>query len=367
MKKTLLFPLFALSMLALPSCACGNQIPNRETVDAVKALLRKQDPSPIYHEMFTSTFTQTYDVFSSTHDDAEESETRFYSYRGGGMFGCLYEVSEDAYEEVQALESHDFFDYLSRGKGSYGMIQTATLVSYLYNYGEEQGKTQSLQSLDFVQRLESLFGDTSVQIYNTLAYKEDLSGVYDHRQSFNGIIDKGTLFSTITPRALSDIFARTNLYDGQRACEAIDRLYYDLVGDLCKWSDQELGDFVTKNAIVVEEQAENTLVHFKVGEERIRKILDEYEIIPGVLEGTLTYEKASGNFSAYDYKIVYVTNESDGAKENLHDTSMEFKANGYSWNKKYEEDLYIEPNPTVYDNAEAFLDDVLEEVVPPKL
>ena len=38
---------------------------------------------------------------------------------------------------------------------------------------------------------------------------------------------------------------------------------------------------------------------------------------------------------------------------------------GYSWNQKYGEEPYIDPSPTVYDVAEAFLDDVIEEVIPP--
>ncbi|MBQ2070527.1 MAG: hypothetical protein II467_06325 [Bacilli bacterium] len=38
---------------------------------------------------------------------------------------------------------------------------------------------------------------------------------------------------------------------------------------------------------------------------------------------------------------------------------------GYSWNKKYGEEPYIDPNPTVYDDAKAFLDDVIEEVIFP--
>ena len=40
---------------------------------------------------------------------------------------------------------------------------------------------------------------------------------------------------------------------------------------------------------------------------------------------------------------------------------------GYSWNQKYGEEPYIDPNPTVYDVAEAFLDDVIEEVIFPRI
>ena len=93
------------------------------------------------------------------------------------------------------------------------------------------------------------------------------------------------------------------------------------------------------------------------------EVTAEY-IIPGAFEGTLTYEKESGAFSAFDYRILYVVNEAD-ENGNLRTASMEFKADGYSWNQRYEEDLYIEPNPTVYEDPEAFLEDVLDKVIPP--
>ncbi len=49
----------------------------------------------------------------------------------------------------------------------------------------------------------------------------------------------------------------------------------------------------------------------------------------------------------------------------IHNASMEFKAWGYSLNQKIDRELYIDPDPIVYDDAEAFLEDVIEEVIPP--
>ena len=362
MKKAIFLPLL---LCSFAFASCDSKPANMEQVNELKALLDKQDLSPILNKMFVSQFTQNYEAFSSIHDE-EETETQFYSYRGGGMFGCLYEVSEQAYQEVAALESHDFFDYLARGKGSYGMIQTAAIVSYHYDFQEEEAeKTEELQSLDFLQRLETVFGDSTVQVYNSLSCKEDLDGTYDQWQSFNGIVDKGALFDTITARALSDIFASTNLYDGQRSCETLDRFYFELLGELRGKTDQELSDFIIENDIRFEKGEDATLVHFKVGSESLRAALDENDIIPGNFEGTLSYEKESGSFSAYDYKIAYASSEANESNGDVHSATMEFKATGYSWNKKYDKDLYIEPNPTVYEDAEDFLNDVVDEVIPP--
>ena len=363
MKKALILPILLCSF-ALPSC--GPKIGNAEEVERLKALLAKQDLSPIYDKMFFGTFTQNYEAYSLTHGEGIETETQFYSYRGGGMFGCYYEVNEQAWQEVEELESHDCFDYLARGLGSYGMLQTAAMVSYHYGLSDE-GKVESLQSLDFLQRLETVFGESSVQIYNSLSYKEALDGAYDHGQQFNGIIDKGALFDAITPRALSEIFTRTNLYDGQRSCEALDRIYFDVLKSLGAKSDQELSSFIAENDIRIEEQGDSSLVRFKVGEQQLRARLEENDIVPGAFEGTLTYEKESGKFSAFDYKIVHLVHEANDVNGDIRTLSMEFKANGYSWNQKFEEDLYIQPNPTVYDDPEAFLEDVVEEVIPPRL
>ena len=313
-----LFPIFFLPfVLALASC--GNAPTGEEGVNELKALLQKQDLSPIYTKMFTSFFLQDYNVFARTVED-EERGTRFYTYRGGGAFGCLYEVDEEAYAEVNSLENPNFFDYLVHGKGSYGLVQTADLLSY------------------------------------------DYPG-----QSFNGIIDKKLLFDTITVRAFSEIFAHTNLYDGQRTCETLDRIYFEVARGLTDKTDAELADFIAKNHIRIEEDEEgHTLVHFKIEEESLRDALVENDIMPGDFEGTLTYEKDSGKFTAYDYKIVYVVEESATSDViNVNSASMEFSASGYSWNQRYEDDLYIEPDPVVYTDADAFLEDIVKEVIPP--
>lgn len=361
MKKTL-FPLLFLPLAALSSC--GGGIPNQGEVDDFKALLSKQDNSPIYDKMFSCMFYQDYSSFAKNHGE-EENETRFYSYRGGGAFGCLYEVSEEAYAEVEALESRDFFDYLSRGKGSYGLVQTADIVSYHYNVEEEEDAVETFKNQTFLQRVEANFGEANVQVNNSLACRDKTKDEYSQWQKFNGIIDKSLLFDTITVRAFSDIFARTNLYDGQRSCETLDRIYFKTLRELAGKSDRALSDFIIKNNIRIEEGEQATLVRFKVEDEELKAVLEENEIMPGSFEGTLSYDKDTGKFEAFEYKIAYLVDEANMEDGSTETTFMEFKAEGYSWNQKFGEDLYIEPNPTVYDNAEAFLEDVVREVIPP--
>ena len=374
MKKAFLFPLL---MASIGLSSCGNNpvdssLPsssiNMEEVNKLKELLAKQDLSPVYDKMFFSQFTQDYETYSSNNgEDEEEAETQFYTYHGKGMFGCLYEVSEDAYNEVEALENPDFFDYLAHGKGSYEMIQQGSLVSYLHQ-DEGANATSSLQHMEFVQQVEACFSEASVQVVNSLGTKPTIGeGGYnaDEMQRFNGIIDKEILFDTISVRALSDIFASTNLFDGQRSCEALDRIYFATVKQLCSKSDAELYEFIERNAIHIEEEEEDIVVHFAIGDEQLRDTLDEHDIIPGVFEGTLTYEKDSGKFDAYDYQIIYTNDHADEDSGNVHNVSMEFKATGYSWNQKYDRELYIDPNPAVYEDAETFLEDVVREVVPP--
>ena len=393
MKKAILFPLL-LSSFALVSCGgdssktesssdastsssmessvSSSKMPSAsssidtEELNKLKDLLSKQDLSPIYDKVFVSRFTQNYESYSSNNGAEEDIESRFYAYRGAGWFGCFYEVDEEAYAEAEALENPDFFDYLSRGAGDYGMAQTGDLVSYQYEKDEEE-TTVSLQGMQFAQYLDARFTETDVQVYNTLYVEDSIDGAFDGDawQNFNGIIDKATLFATITNRAFSDIFARTNLFDGQRSCETLDHIYFATVKELCAKSDAELNDFIAKNDISIEEDGENTLVHFKVGDESLREALDENDIFPGDFEGTLSYEKESGKFTAFDYSIVYLSSESDADNCNVHTVSMEFKASGYSLNEKYGGEAYINPNPTVYEDAEAFLDDVVEEVIPP--
>ena len=389
MKKGFLFPLL-LAAIALPSCggapatssevssqisssdpgvssdsSASSSIPTEE-VNKLKSLLAKQDLSPAYDKMFVTEFRQNYEHYTSNNGGEEETDTNFYTYHGSGLFGCLYEVSEAAYEEAEALGDPNFFDYLARGKGSYGMVQTAALVSYQHEVDGEDD-TESLQCLDFLQNMEARFAEDTVQVVNSLYTKDTLEGGYDGdaRQYFNGKIDKETLFDTITVRAFSDIFARTNLFDGQRSCERIDRVYFDVVRELCAKTDAELGEFIAKNDIRFEEEEESILVHFKVGDESLRATLEENDIIPGVFEGTLTYEKESGKFDTFEYGIRYVVNEADAESGKVRVTSMEFQAAGYSRNEKYGKDPYIDPDATLYDDAEAFLEDVVEEVIPP--
>ncbi|MBQ4255163.1 MAG: hypothetical protein II721_04100 [Bacilli bacterium] len=387
MKKPLFLLSLPLMLCALSSCGGGSATPsttsssgsasgqdtsssetqpeNQKQIDELKALLSKQDTSPIYNKQFVCFFSQDYQYFLRNYDEDEE-ETNFYSYRGSGQFGCIYEVSKEAYEEAYALDKHDCFDFLSRGTGRFEFSQSATITSYLRDMGEDVFLLGELSSGTFLQGIEIEFTEPDVQIYNALIYATMEEGTYPVSQNFNGIIEKDILFNEISVRSLSDIIARTNIYDGQRSCEVIDELYFDTVRSLTGKTDKELGEFITNNKIEMEEDEENNiLLHFEIHDESIRGALDERDITPGILKGTLTYEKESGRFINFDYGVVYLKNEVDEATGNAYTATMEFKANGYSFNQKYEGEVYIDPDANRYEDAQTFIDDMVKEVIPP--
>ena len=361
MKKALLYPLFALSLWALPSCA--NSVPNQGSVEAVKELLGKQDLSPVMEKIFTATFFQNYDVFSSTHQE-NRNATRFHSYRGGGAFGCAYKVTSEAYEEVMKQDSPDFFDFFARGEGGYGLLQSANVSSYFYERDGEDVRSEAAKTENFLQNIQVNFGSEDVQVASSLLYSEGSEGSNTRTQSFNGLSSKETLFGSISVRSLSDLFARTNLYDGQRSCEILDRLYEDTLRDLTKYSDKQLSDFILSNHVEVQENEENTLVSFELMDEGIRSFLSEKDIIPGTLKGTLTYDKVSGAFQGFDYKIVHIQDEKDLETGHVYGASMEFSAVGYSKNEEFEGDMHITPNPQVYEDGDRFVADMVVGIIP---
>ena len=361
MKKALLYPLFALSLWALPSCAGG--VPNQESVEAVKALLAKQDLSPATKKIFTATFFQNYDVFSSTHQE-NRNATKFHSYRGGGAFGCAYKVTPEAYEEVMRQDSPDFFDFFARGEGGYGLLQSASISSYFYERDGEDIRNEPAKTENFLQNMQVNFGRKDVQVASSLLYSEGSDGSNTRTQSFNGLSTKETLFGSISVRSLSDLFARTNLYDGQRSCEVLDRVYEDTLRDLTKRNDKELSDFIQQNHVEVKENEGDTLVSFELMDEGIRSFLSEKDIIPGTLKGTLTYDKSSGLFRGFDYKIVHIQDEKDLETGHAYSASMEFSATGYSKNEEFEGDMYITPNPQVYEDGDRFVADMVVGIIP---
>ena len=366
MKKALLFPLFLLSTFAISSCGSSSlpaESSNAEEVNKLKSLLSKQDLSPTLTKMFVSEFTQDYDFFSSAHS-GEDRITQFHSYHGGGSFGCAYSIDEASYNEVAKIENHDFFDYLSRGQGGYGLLQSARVASYHEETDHGDHEVKSLQYDNFLQNIQVNFGESDVQVSNYLTYSNAGEGGTPLVQSFNGRLGKEALFDNISIRTLSDLFARTNLYDGQRSCESIDGIYEATLNELNAKTDKELSDFIENNHISFSEEESNTLVHFQLHDEGIRASLTDKDIIPGLMEGTLSYDKNSGLFSGFEYKITHNVNETDAVSGRVYTVSMEFTAKGYSKNEEFEGDIYIAPNPTVYEDGAAFLEDMTEGIIP---
>ncbi len=360
MKKALFLPLFASLLLVLPSCNGSSEQPY---LAEVKALLSKQDLSPAYHKIFSTEFIQNYDLFSSRRGESAES-LQFHSYRGGGAFGCAYEVAEDAYQEALKEENPDFFSFLARGEGGYGLVQSARVVSYHYEKDGDDRALEPLRDINFLQMVQANFSPSDVQVASNFIYSQGIDGSNPRFQSFNGSLPKETLFSTVSVRSLSDLFARTNLYDGQRTCESLDQIYEATLLRLSKADDKALSAFIAENHITVEEADSNTLVHFELGEETLLSALEETEIIPGTLKGTLTYDQATGSFEQFEYRVAYYRNDVDESSGELYSASMEFSAKGYSKNEEFEGDIYITPDPVVYEDGESFLKDMVEGIIP---
>lgn len=359
MKKTL-FPLLLLP-LVLSLSSCGEKISNQEEVDTLKTLLSKQDLSPCYHKMFTSTFAQNYNVSSSFHE-GNDRQTRFYSYQGGGAFGCIYEVNEDAYNEVITQKDYSFFDFLYHGNGGYDLLQSARIVAYSRDTFEDE---ESLQYLNFMHQFQVKFDQSNVQVNSVIDSTNSIQGSNPTHSSFNGKIEKASLFESISERTFSNFISQVNLYDGQRCCEILDRFYEATLRSLTTKTDKELSAFIQSNSIVFEQSESNTLVHFKVEDEATLAAFSELNILPGPIEGTLTFDSVNGTFTSFDYQIICIHHESDSSTGNASNATMEFKANGYSLNKKFDQDLSIRPNPTIYEDANVFLKDMGEAIYPP--
>ncbi|MDY6391931.1 MAG: hypothetical protein SPL80_03740, partial [Bacilli bacterium] len=60
----------------------------------------------------------------------------------------------------------------------------------------------------------------------------------------------------------------------------------------------------------------------------------------------------------------YYRNDVEESSGELYSASMEFSAKGYSKNEEFEGDIYITPDPVVYEDGESFLKDMVEGIIP---
>lgn len=366
MNKKLLFLIAFPALLSLSSCG-GENIPNQGEVDKFKALLNKQDLSIFYDKYFVTNFNQDYSFFNYQRDDEDISKD-FYNYAGGGTYGYYYSLTEQDYEKIVSQDHYNTIDFLSLGNGHSELAQFSETNTYQYDSTDFLASLNEHDRHQLIQQVSTAFTPDTYQIYNMLYFTGENNTSLDTYQTFNGIINKDILFNSISTRALADIFAKVNLYGGPEMVQTLDDIYYQIVNDLLTKTDKEISDFIINNHIVMDyDEEENTIVTFEIDDDNVKAILDENDIIPGQFKGTLTYEKDTGKYINFDYSIHFVEDEPDENKTKINSASIDFTANGFSTHDKYEDDPYIDPDVTVYEDGDAFVNDVAQQVIPPAI
>ena len=130
-------------------------------------------------------------------------------------------------------------------------------------------------------------------------------------------------------------------------------------------TDQEISVFITNNSISLEEVEDDIKLSFVLNKNEID---EEYEdvIFPGDIVGTLTYDKITGEFDEFSYKISNLAETYDEQTGSFKTANMVFECTGKTAREPMG-DMYIADDPTVYDNVINFLEDVSEQVVPPSI
>lgn len=337
-------------------------IDNQNEVDEFKALLSKQDLSPFYERMFSSIFKQDYVSYTNSYGE-EERNVDFFRYLGNGAYGYYYSVTREEYEEIMAKENVNPFDFITKGPGNYTLIQSANINTFSSELVDEIEKS-STRDFKFYQRLDSIFDETDLQLYNSFELHEDDSGIPRERTKFNGKVNKEALLEVVSTSWLTDTIQRVCAFDGQKNAEFLDNLYYDVCRDFLKKTDQEISTFLKENKIVIREGEEYTEVSFELHDEAIKQTMMDHDIFPGSFKGTLYYDKEDGSFEKYLYEINYEIHESD-EEDCISSSSLIFKATGYSYHHTYDRTPYIEPDPVVYADAYEFVNDMVDNIVQP--
>lgn len=362
-----------ISMLFLLTClfilaSCNNtesvKIDNQEAVDEFKALLNKQDVSPFYEKMFSAIFRQDYVSYTNSYEDEEERNVDFFRYFGSGAYGYFYDVTQEVYNEIIATENVNPFDFIARGFGNYSLLQSAN-VNVFSSEMIDGYEERSTRDFEYSQRLDSQFDDTNFQLYNSFTMKDNNSDNPSVSTKFNGIVNKDSLLEVVSTSWLTDTFRKICAFDGQKNTEFIDGLYYDVCRNLLNKNDKEISDFLKNNKIVINDGEEYTELSFEINDEEIMQNLIDNDIFPGSFNGTLYYDKESGSFERYYYQINYIANEIDEESTCTTSSILRFEADGYSYHHTIEKIPYIEPNPVEYTDAYDFVNDIVDNIIPP--
>lgn len=336
----------------------SSNIPDPEEVTKFKELLHKQDISPFYTRVFSITYNQQYSFFSYESEDMS-SVREFYNYSGSGIFGYGYSLDEQTYIDINQKENPNAFDYMSRGSyGHYELMQAAHLATF------NSSDPYSRDYATVYQSVASDFYDDRFQVVNDLSYISDNFPEKSFERSLNAVTTKEILFNSATTDTLNDIFNQTVLYDGPGMTQKIDAIYYVVLADLMNKNDEELAHFIANNNIEMNVGDVTIEVNFNLNDDNIKQLLEEVDIIPGVFAGTLIYDKETGEFNQFSYTI-YEANVSED-EDSINVSSVNFLAGGFSTHDDYDPSgSYIAPDPVTYDDGDQFIDDIVENLIPP--
>ena len=371
MKRTI----FLLIPLILGLASCNNKatpntsssdssnpiIPNIEVVNELKALLDKQDLSVFHSKAIGTMFTQEYDVLDVDRDD-DERASNYFNYVGLGFLDLYYDLSNEGYDAIADENGEvNVFDAIKEGEGGYRITQSADATSFF----RDGGTSAITKNLSISQQMTLKTTEQDVYVYNILDVTDSDTFDYEARQRFNGSINKELLFDSISTRSFRDIFSRANLFDAPSNIECLDRLYFNICRKLKEMTDQEISVFITNNNISLEEVEDDIKLSFVLNKNEID---EQYEdvVFPGDIVGTLTYDKSTGEFDEFSYKISNLAETYDEQTGSFKTANMVFECMGKTAREPMG-DMYIADDPTVYDNVINFLEDVSEQVVPPSI
>lgn len=344
-----------------PSSSEGEIIPNQETVDKLKDLLKKQDLSPFYTKSLKGAYTQSYDVLDISYNDEGEKISNYLNYGGNGMFGYYYDLSTDEYNSIVDEKGNiDAFDAIAVGKGSYGITELSRTTSFT----REGSFEAKVNSLDFSQQIIIKTIDDDFWVDNTLDITDDGVFHYEDRQRLNATINKELLFGSVSTRTFRDIFSKVDLFDTPGNVEHLDGLYFSICHDLVSKSDKEISDFILDKQISISEQ-ENIKLNFVFNTDDIEEEEMDY-IFPGAVKGTLNFDKTTYQLLDFNYEMLYKVETYDEETQNVKFINIKFTCEGES-TRKLPYDALKPIDPTVYDDVAEFLKDVSEQVIPPNI
>lgn len=363
MKKCalLLIPL----VVGLVSCGDSSSIPNQDTVNRVKEILNKQDFSPFYSKSLGTIYTHEFNVLE-IEEDEDDVITNYINYAGFGNFHYYYELSHDEYDSlVDEKGNVNTFDALYRGTGGYYLSQELrTNKTKRVNWYDAE-----ITNLNVLQLLALKMDENDAFIYNVLGAgsKEDFYD-FDKQQYLNALISKEVLFDSISTRSFRDIFSQVDLFNSPGNIEHIDKLYYSICHDLLSMSDKEISDFIIMNQISIEE-AEDEDEYIKLSFVYANEDLDDEEteyIFSGAIKGTLSFDNETLEFKEFSYEMDSTVESQDEETGDIRFVNSKFTCLGISRREPFGQ--YVEPeDPTVYDDAVEFLEDVNEQVIPPNI